>query len=114
LITFLSNVYGVVYNIEVATLWWTVYLRETHHKEFRIANRLAKQGVFLSRRRISSLMMAAGLSCKTKRKYKVTTDSNHNRLVAPNLLKRQFHVAAPNRYWVGYITYILTKNGWLN
>jgi putative transposase len=34
-------------------------------------------------------------------------------LVALNLLKMQFHVAAPNRYWVGDITYIPTKNGWL-
>jgi len=79
----------------------------------RIADRLAKQNIFISRRRIGRLMIAAGLTCKTKRKFKVTTDSNHNRPVAPNLLKRQFHVAAPNRYWVGDITYIPTKAGWL-
>lgn len=79
----------------------------------RIADRLAKKNVFVSRHRISKLMVAAGLSCKTKRKFKVTTDSKHNKPVAPNLLQRQFHVAKPNRYWVGDITYIATKNGWL-
>ena len=79
----------------------------------RIAAKLAKQNIFISRRRISKLMVAAGLFCKTKRKFRLTTDSKHNKPIAPNLLQRQFHVAKPNRYWVGDITYIPTKNGWL-
>ena len=53
----------------------------------RVANSLAKQNIFISRRRISRFMTVAGLTCKTKRKLKVMTDSNHNRLVAPDLLK---------------------------
>jgi putative transposase len=44
----------------------------------RITKGLAKQSIFLSRKLISRLMMAADLSCKTKRKFKVTTDTNHN------------------------------------
>jgi hypothetical protein len=32
------------------------------------------------------------LFCKTKRKFKVTTDSKHNKPIAPNLLARQFDV----------------------
>ena len=79
----------------------------------RIANELRRKGLIISRRRIASLMAAAGLRCKTKRKFKTTTDSKHSKPIAPNLLKRQFHVAAPNRYWVGDITYIPTKKGWL-
>lgn len=79
----------------------------------RIANELRAKGVIISRRRISKLMAKAGLFCKTKLKFKVTTDSKHNKPVAPDLLKRQFYVAAPNRYWVGDITYIPTKKGWL-
>jgi transposase InsO family protein len=58
-------------------------------------------------------MKEAGLFCKTKHKFKVTTNSKHNQLISPNLLKRQFHVAKPDRYWVGDITYIPTKKGWL-
>jgi len=79
----------------------------------RIANELRAKGVVISRRRVAKLMTAAGLRCKTKRNFKTTTDSKHNKPVAPDLLKRQFHVAAPNRYWVGDITYIPTKKGWL-
>ena len=54
-----------------------------------------------------------GLRCKQKRKFKVTTDSKHNLPVAPNVLKREFAVAAPNKAWVSDITYIHTDEGWL-
>lgn len=29
-----------------------------------------------------------GYGCKTKKKFKATTDSKHNKSIAPNLLKR--------------------------
>jgi transposase InsO family protein len=79
----------------------------------RIQNRLAQRGIEISRKRIARLMDLAGLRCKIKRKFKVTTDSNHNLYITPNLLERQFHVTSPNRVWVGDITYIHTRNGWL-
>ena len=78
-----------------------------------IHNRLVQRGVAISRKRVGKLMKKAGLMPKTKRKFAVTTDSKHSLYIAPNLLKRQFHVATPNRYWVGDITYIPTQNGWL-
>ena len=74
---------------------------------------LARQGVITSRRRIGRLMRETDLACKTKRKFKATTDSNHNKLVAPNLLERKFKVSAANCYWVGDISYIPTAEGWL-
>jgi transposase InsO family protein len=58
-------------------------------------------------------MASAGLFCKTKRKFKVTTDSKHNKPIAPNLLARKFDVSAPDKYWASDITYIPTKTGWL-
>ena len=79
----------------------------------RIAKKLAESGISISRHRIGKLMAAAGLSCKTKRKFKVTTDSKHNKPISPNLLKRQFDAAQPDTYWVGDITYIPTQKGWL-
>lgn len=54
----------------------------------RIKRKLAEQGKMISRRRIGRLMQQAGLVCKTKKKFKVTTDSKHNKPIAPNLLKR--------------------------
>lgn len=78
-----------------------------------IQNRLVQRGFFISRKRVAKLMKKAGLASKTKRKFKVTTDSKHTLHVAPNLLQRQFYVAKPNRVWAGDITYIPTQNGWL-
>jgi transposase InsO family protein len=79
----------------------------------RIKRKLAEQGKSVSRRRIGRLLNQAGLTCKTKKKFKVTTDSKHNKPIAPNLLKREFTVSKPDRYYVGDITYISTQKGWL-
>lgn len=56
----------------------------------RLKNKLTEQGIVVSRRRIGRLMRQAGLWCKTKKKFKATTDSKHNKSIAPNLLGRQF------------------------
>jgi transposase InsO family protein len=79
----------------------------------RIAKKLAQNDIIISKRRIGKLMISAGLYCKTKRRFKVTTDSKHNNPISPNLLERQFAVQNPDQYWVGDITYITTKKGLL-
>jgi putative transposase len=48
-----------------------------------------------------------------RRGYVVTADSDHKLAVAPNLLDRRFDGWAPNRAWVGDITYVATDEGWL-
>ncbi len=53
------------------------------------------------------------IKAKTKRKYKLTTNSEHNYPVAENLLGRNFSFTKKNRAWVSDITYIRTKEGWL-
>ena len=78
-----------------------------------IKKALHRQNITVSRKRIARLMVEANLVCKTKRKFKVTTDSKHNKPVAPNLLDRKFKVSAANCYWVGDITYVSTEEGWL-
>lgn len=50
---------------------------------------------------------------KTIKKFKVTTDSNHNKPVYENKLERQFNVNQPNQAWVSDITYVATQEGWL-
>lgn len=79
----------------------------------RIRKALLKKGYKISRRRVCKLMKAQGLYCKTKRKFKHTTDSNHNLPIAANLLNRDFSPARPNQAYVGDITYIPTQEGWL-
>jgi putative transposase len=79
----------------------------------RISKKLAQNDIIISNRRVGKLMKSAGLYCKTKSRFKVTADSRHNKPVSPNLLERRFDVIYPDKYWVGDITYIPTKNGWL-
>lgn len=79
----------------------------------RICKILTSQGVKISRRRVRKLMKEQNLHCKTKRKFKVTTDSKHSNPIAPNILDRKFEVEAPNKAYVGDITYIWTAEGWL-
>ena len=62
--------------------------------------------------RIWRTLLAGGIRVG-KRRFKVTTDSNHDLPIAPNLLERQFVVAKPDPVWVGDITYIATDEGWL-
>ncbi|MFI3191006.1 MAG: IS3 family transposase [Methylococcales bacterium] len=76
----------------------------------RLKEVLAKQGDSASRRRIGRIMQEAQLVCKTKRRFRATTNSKHNMPIAPN------QGASPdqsNQVYVGDITYIKTQEGWL-
>lgn len=79
----------------------------------RIRQKLLQLGFSVSRRRVRRLMKAQDLICKTKRKFKITTDSKHKHPVADNLLNRCFEALKPNEQYVGDITYIWTSEGWL-
>ena len=80
----------------------------------RIWRQLRAQGVHVGKQRVQRLMQKHGIQARGKRKFRVTTtDSKHNLPIAPNVLDRNFTVAAPNRAWVGDFTYIATDEGWL-
>jgi putative transposase len=79
----------------------------------RIVQKLRQQGRRVGKNRVWRLMRENHLKVKTKRRFKVTTNSDHKRAVAENLVKRDFTAEAPNRLWTGDITYIPTAEGWL-
>lgn len=79
----------------------------------RILIELQAQGVRCSRKRVARLMRKMGLRARPKRRFVVTTDSNHTNPIAPNLLDRQFTADAANQVWLADITYIRTYQGWL-
>ena len=58
-------------------------------------------------------MQLHGIRAKGKKRFKLATDSIHDLPIAPNLLDRQFNMAAPDRVWAGDITCIHTDEGWL-
>lgn len=55
----------------------------------------------MSRKRVIRLMQEEGLAARTRKRFKCTTNSNHDQPVAANLLDRQFTAVAPNQRWVG-------------
>jgi transposase InsO family protein len=79
----------------------------------RIYKEFKKAAIPCSENRVARLMREAGLAAVQRRKFKATTNSNHNWPVAPNLLERHFSVDEPNKIWVTDITYIWTWEGWL-
>ena len=62
---------------------------------------------------VARLMRQLGVAAKTKRKFRCTTDSNHDRPIAENIVDREFEPEAPNQVWTADITYIPTREGWL-
>lgn len=64
-----------------------VLFEESHmtYGSRRLKRKLAEKDIHVSRRRIGRLMRKAGLYCKTKRRFKATTDSRHNKPIAPKL-----------------------------
>lgn len=80
----------------------------------RMWRQLRAQDIRVGKQRVQRLMQKHGIRARGKRRFRVvTTDSRHALPVAPNLLNRKFAPGAPNRVWVGDITYIATNEGWL-
>lgn len=79
----------------------------------RITHELNKNGYSCSRPRVARLMSKNKIYSKTKRKFKVTTNSKHNYPISPNLVNQQFNSDSPNKIWTSDITYIRTLEGWL-
>jgi len=79
----------------------------------RMAQELKALGYRCGKHKAGTLMKLAGVAAKQRKRFKATTDSNHQLPVAPNLLNRRFSVTTPNCVWVGDITYVWTSEGWL-
>ena len=71
----------------------------------RVHASLKAEGYRIGRNRVARLMRENDIRARTKRKFRVTTDSRHDHPIAPNLLDRQFTVEAPNTVWLADLSY---------
>ena len=67
----------------------------------------------VSRWKVAKLMKEANVWVRYKKKYKSTTNSDHNKPLYKNELEQNFTIEQPNKALVGDITYIWTAEGWL-
>ena len=72
-----------------------------------------KEHVRCSENRVARLMQVNKIVAVQRRKFRLTTNSNHGYSVWPNVLERNFVVEKPNAVWVADITYVWTLEGWL-
>jgi putative transposase len=95
------------------------HIRRVHRNSHQIYGspnitmELRNEGIHVSKGMVSRLMKKNEIRSKVSKKYKATTDSNHNFPVAENILNREFKASYRNMKWVSDITYIWTDEGWL-
>lgn len=93
----------------------------TVHSQYRQAYGALKtwrylnaNGVACGKHRVARLRKLAGIEAQRKRRFRITVEHHHTPKAAPDLLQRQFNSSAPNRAWVGDMTFIRTRQGWLH
>jgi transposase InsO family protein len=79
----------------------------------KVHDDLKEQQIDCCRETVRKVLREKGLFSRAKRKFIVTTDSQHTQPVAENILNRDFEATAPNQKWTADITYIPTRQGWL-
>ncbi|HSB96544.1 MAG TPA: IS3 family transposase [Spongiibacteraceae bacterium] len=74
---------------------------------------LQQAGVACGKHRVARLRRQAGIESRRKRRFRVTVEHHKMPQAAPDLLTRYFQAAKPNQVWVGDMTFIQTRAGWL-
>jgi len=70
-------------------------------------------GINCGKNRVARLRQLHGIETKRRRRFKLTTRSRKSQHVAPNIINRCFKTEELNRVWVGDVTCIATRTGWL-
>jgi len=78
----------------------------------RIQKQLERENIFYSRSYVGLLMKEMNLRSVLKKKFTVTTDSNHSFKIAENKLNRDFSSASLGQKLVSDITYIRVNQQW--
>ena len=74
---------------------------------------LGAQGIACGKHRVARLRKREGIEAQRRRRFRITVENHHTAPAAPNLVQREFRVHAPNRVWVGDMTFIRTRAGFL-
>jgi putative transposase len=78
----------------------------------RVTAQLHREGLQINHKKALRIMREQGLSVRPQRRYVVTTDSNHDGPIFPNLA-RDIEPTGPNQLWVADLTYIAMARGFV-
>jgi putative transposase len=78
----------------------------------RVTAQLHEDGIVVNHKKVMRLMKEHGLTVQPRRRYVVTTDSDHDGPIFPNLAK-EVTPTGPNQLWVADITYIAIARGFV-
>ena len=82
------------------------------HGYRRVGAELRHRGLVVNAKKVRRIMTENGLNPKRRRRYVVTTDSNHDGPIFPNIAKG-FEVHGPDQLWVADITYVAIATGFV-
>lgn len=74
---------------------------------------LNAQGIHCGKHRVARLRRDNGIESKRRKRFKITTASKNTEWIAPNLLNRCFNTTKPDKVWIGDVTFLATRTGWL-
>lgn len=97
-------------NLALKALIEPIVLEFTRYGYRRVTKELHRRGKNANHKRVLRIMKENNLTCKIKKRYVVTTDSDHNLPVFKNLANNII-VSRLNQLWVADITYILLPSG---
>ncbi len=80
-------------------------------KTWRLLN---AQGIKCGKHRVARLRKLEGIQTTRIKRFRVMQAKERVQPPVPDLVKRAFQVAAPNKIWVGDITSMRTKEGWIH
>jgi putative transposase len=95
-----------------------------HIREVHYANRqaygaiktwraLQRQGIACGKHRVARLRQQYGIEALRKRRFRVMVEHHHTPRAARDLVQQRFNAAALDRVWVGDMTFIRTRAGFL-
>jgi transposase InsO family protein len=64
----------------------------------RVHRALRRKGTRVGEKHVARLMRREGIVAQRRKNIRITTDSKHTAPIAPNILNREFNIAAPNTH----------------
>lgn len=91
-------------------------LHQQHREQYgavKLWRAVQEAGLPCGRHRVARLRKLAGLEARRSRRFRVIVEHHQLPPPTPNLLQQRFVTTALNRVWVGDLTAVPTRAGWL-